>query len=384
MLALAQAEPTEGRATIVASDEEVLGDEEQGWAVEDFRFAFAYLDQRGTGFQSKAGPGLRGSENIIVIAPVLYASLRQTESVRHEIFLPVDIVTSASTNALDAISSASAVTEAADLDVATRVDLSEDAGFNVRYGVHWEEPMTSLFFGGGIGFEMAEDNATLGVDVLGIVDMFDTLLPDGRDVGLGVKWTGSANVSFSQILSPTTIAWIGYGLTVQRGRLETTYNSVPIEGTLDRLNELFPESRLRHAFSARIAQHIPMTRSTLRGGYRFYIDDIAVRAHTADVEAFQYLGPHVLLSASYRFHTQTAAEFFSPSIPQTFDQTLPRTADSDLAAFDAHEAGGRFTYLFHPRGSTIISNEHFHIGYSRYFRPNLRIDSFSMTYGLSF
>lgn len=366
---------------VVREDEEILG-EDEGWGIEDFRFAFRYLDQRGRGFQSKADAvdGGPGREDIVVIQPMLYTLIRQSESVRHQIYLPVDVVSSASTNALDAVSAASAVTEAADLDVTTIVDLGEDSGFNVRYGIHWEEPMTSLFFGGGVGFEMAQDNATLGVNVLGIVDMFDTLMPDGRDVGLGVKWTGTANISFSQLLSPTTVAWISYGVTYQQGTLETTYNSIPIEGSAERLNELFPETRLRHAASARIAQHIPMTRTTIRGGYRFYIDDIDIDAHTADAQVYQYLGPHVLLSGSYRFHTQDAAAFWRTSVPEDFDQTAPRTADSDLAAFDSHEIGARLMYLFNPRGSAIISNEQFNLSYSRYFRPNLHIDSFAMTY----
>lgn len=378
----ADAEDDATTTVVVGDDDAILGAEEDGWAIEDFRFAFRYLDQRGRGYQSKAEAGEQGPgrEDIVVIQPMLYTLIRQSKSVRHQVYLPVDVVSSASTNALDAVSSASAVTEAADLDVTTIVDLGEDSGFNVRYGVHWEEPMTSLFFGGGLGFEMAQDNATLGVNVLGIVDMFDTLMPDGHDTGLGVKWTGSANVTFSQLLSPTTVGWLSYGVTYQRGTLETTYNSVPIEGTTERLNELFPKTRLRHAASARIAQHIPPTRTTIRGGYRFYIDDIDIDAHTADVQVYQYLGPHVLLSGSYRFHTQDAAAFWRTSVPEDFDETAPRTADSDLAAFDSHEIGARVMYLFNPRGSAVISNEQFNLSYSRYFRPNLRIDSVAMTY----
>jgi hypothetical protein len=369
-----------------ATDEEILGEvEEDGWSLENFRLGFTYLDQNGRGHQSKAGAleGGRGSENITVVAPTLYALIKQSESVRHHVYLPVDLVTSASTNALDAISSASAVTEAADLDITTEVDISKTVGMSVKYGIHWEEPMTSLFLGGGAELRLAEENTKLRLDVVGIVDMFDTLLPNGADVGLGVKTTGSANLSFSQLLSPTTIAWLGYGFTFQKGTLETTYNSVPIEGG-GRVEERFPETRLRHAWSARIAQHVPFTRSTIRAGYRFYLDDIRIRAHTIDAEVYQYVGPWLLLQASYRWHTQTAAEFFNPLIPREYDVELPRTADSDLAAFDSHDVGARVMFLFNPKGSALVSNEHFSVGYSRYWRPNLRIDGFSLTYAGQF
>ena len=373
-----------GLAIAGVSDDEIIG-EAEGWGLEVFSLSFTYLDQQGRGYQSKAGAleGGLGSEATTIVAPTLYAKIRQSDDVRHHIYVPVDLVTSASTNALDAISSASAVTEAADLDITTEVDVNDDVGVAVKYGIHWEEPMTSLFLGGGTELRMAENNSVLRFDLLGIVDMFDTLLPTGADIGLGVKVTGGANVSFSQLLSPTTIAWLGYGLTFQKGTLETTYNSVPIEGG-GRTNEMFPETRLRHAWTVRIAQHIPYMRATVRAGYRFYIDDIGIRAHTVDAKLYQYLGPWLLAEASYRFHNQTAAEFFKTSVPVDFDTEQPRTADSDLAAFTAHELGGRVLVLFNPKGSAIFKNEHFSLGYSRYWRPNLKIDGFSVTYAGQF
>ena len=79
---------------IGATDEEILG-EDEGWGLENFRLSFTYLDQNGHGYQSKAGAldGGRGSESITVVSPVLYALIRQSESVRHHVYLPVDLVT---------------------------------------------------------------------------------------------------------------------------------------------------------------------------------------------------------------------------------------------------------------------------------------------------
>jgi hypothetical protein len=365
-------------ALLGATDDEILGEEEQGWSLEDFSLSFTYLDQNARGYQSKAGAleGGLGNSDITVIAPVLYALIRQSDSVRHHVHLPVDLVTAASTNALDAISSASAVTEAADLDITTEVEISEHVGIDVKYGIHWEEPLTALFLGGGAELRLAEDNTTLRLDVIGIVDMFDSLQPNGNDAGLGVKTTGSANLSLGQLLSPTTIAWLGYGFTFQKGTLETTYNSVPVEGG-GRVEERWPEVRLRHAWTGRIAQHIPFTRTTLRGGYRFYIDDISIRAHTFDVGVYQYLGPWFLLQGTYRWHKQTAAEFFTTLIPKDHDPDLLRTSDGDLDAFVAHDFAARAMFLFN-------GNEHFSVGYSRYWRPNLKIDGFSITYAGTF
>src|SRR5262249_5323607 len=153
-------------------------------------------------------------------------------------YVPVDLVTSASTNALDAISTASAVTEAGNIDVTTEIDAAQDVDVNLHYGIHVEEPMTSLNLGAGSALPLAEDNTVLEVDFAGLVDIFDPIGPDGRDPGLASKKTFSANGSISQILSPTTICWLSYGFTYQAGTLETTYNAVPTAN--GRLGEKFP------------------------------------------------------------------------------------------------------------------------------------------------
>lgn len=354
-------------------------------ALEDFRLGFTYLDQRGKGYQSKAGAELGGpgDEAATVISPAIFATVRQSDRVRHRIHVPVDLVTSASANGLDAISSASAVTEAFDIDVHTDIEATDDTDVDLRYGVHWEEPMRTVILGAGAAFHLAQDNAVLRLDFTEVVDIFNAYQPDGRNAGLAVRTTEGVNVGLSQLLSPTTVAWIAYGVTFQAGTLATTYNSVPVEGG-GRLPEKLPDSRLRHAWSLRLAQHIPETRSTLRADYRFYTDDIGIQAHTASAQVYQYVTDRLLLEGSYRFHTQTAADFFGTVFPKGHPDPAPRTADSDLAAFEAHEIGGRLLWLVDKADWARASDTMFSAGYSRYFRPNLVIDGFSMSYATRF
>ncbi len=366
------------------SAEYVLGDNKgEGLGLVAFGFRFAYLIQRGLGFQSKAGePGEPGDEEMTLVQPTGYVDIRQNEKTLHQVNFAVDLVTSASADALDAVSAASRVNEAGAIDITTVYEQNETATWRIRYGVHWEEPLVAIWTGLGLDLSFAENNFVLSTNVLANIDLFDEVTPTGRDEGVTSRSTFNGNISATQILSPTTVASLSYGLTYQYGTLAQTWNSVQLEGSEIRLGERFRQSRMRHAVGGRISQMIPATHTSVHAGYRFYIDDYELRAHSANTSVYQYLTPHFYLRGDYRFHTQTSVDFYANSLPLTFDRLAPRTADSDLSAFTAHEFGGKFVYLFNPRGSSLSNNEFFDLSYLHYRRSNgMRIHTVSLGYG---
>ena len=129
------------------------------------------------------------------------------------------------------------------------------------------------------------------------------------------------NLSYLQVLSPTTLFDASAGTTEQWGVLQTTWNSViayrePTEDdptTTFRTAELFPKSRNRNAFFARLSQHVPASKSTAKLSYRFYVDENAVFAHSLEAQLFQCLGPWVHLRGHGRLHSQTAPDFCFPT-----------------------------------------------------------------------
>lgn len=154
----------------------------------------------------------------------------------------------------------------------------------------------------------------------------------------------SGNAEVFQILSPTAWVKLGYGITWRKGDLLTPWNSVPVfcnpEVTecLGRVQEKFPRTRLRQAVSGLLAQYIPRTKTTVRASYRFYADDYDVRAHTLLGKIYQSVTERAYISAHYRAHHQTAVYFWTTNLGLSdFDFNAPRTSDSDLARFWAHE-----------------------------------------------
>src|SRR5262249_37736370 len=145
--------------------------------------------------------------------------VRQSEKVTHSITVPVDVVSAASPNALDAISNASAVNESATIQISTLYRHDSKNELYATYAVHVEEPFRSWNAGVGYRRSLAEDNAVLGVSFNQTIDWFDRLSIFGGDFGRVARSTSNLNLALSQILSPTTVGQVSYGYSAQVGEL---------------------------------------------------------------------------------------------------------------------------------------------------------------------
>jgi hypothetical protein len=352
--------------------------------VDDMEMRFAFFDQTGHGYQSVAGPARGpGSEDVLVFEPQFHLRVRQSANWSHDIDIGVDIVSNASIDAIDAISTASAVNEAATLEITSSYHDGPNR-FDLHYGGHIEEPLRSFFVGAGWTLSLADDNATIGISGQATFDFFDPVDRTGYDPALATRQALNANVAASQILSPTTVVDVGYGFTLQTGRLETTYNSVPLtDGTRD--DEVFPVGRrARHAVAARLAQHVPFSHTTLKASYRYYIDNYDLDAHTVEGLVYQYLVDWLYLRGSYRWHRQSGVDFFATSfLPEA--QPRPQTSDSDLAPFTAHEIGVKLVLLAERSPWVALQRSFIEASYYHYWRTNdLVVDWLALAFGRRF
>ena len=218
----------------------------------------------------------------------------------------------------------------------------------------------------------------LSASVNQALDEFDRFDFRGVRNGSAFRSSTNANLGLSQLLSPTTIAYVGYGGTLQVGELSNTWNAVPLQaGVLD--DELLPRRRARHALVARFAQALPW-QAALHAAYRFYVDSWSVRAHTLEGMLFQHVGRPIYVRLTYRYHTQVAPPFWTRAAPADADY---RTADSDLAELRAHALGGAVVIDLEAIGG--LRNLHADVGYERYFRSNdLRVNVYTCAVGFGF
>ena len=349
--------------------------EEQPLVIDSARVRFTHFDQNGHGFQSQAGAvGLAGSEAATIEQAQLEVIAHQGPRLTHRLWVPLDIITAASPDAvdavkdpsgkiLDAVSSSSRRNEAGALDLLSTYQLDRKTTISVHGGLHLEEQFRSWELGAGGTRSFADDNAVVSVSVNQILDWFDRYDILGNRLARVFRSSTNANLGVSQLLSPDTIVSINYGVTVQSGELGNTWNAVPLPGrTLG--PELLPRERQRHAFVGRLAQWLPCN-GALKLFYRFYADDWGLTAHTAEMEILQRLTPWLYLRGNYRFHWQSGVDFYTELADPAATR---RTADSDLAKFEAQTLG-----IFAAADVRMIKRLrelHLDFGYERYFRTN--------------
>ena len=367
---------------------DILGKPPPYFRIEQINFRYTHFDQSGTGYQSRAGlsalgvpfpvrTGGPGSEWETVEQPQAEIIAKQGDRITHRIWLPADVVTAASPDAIDVVSTASRTNESGTIDWTMKYKASDQTSFSVRSGTHNEENWTAWNVGFGFTRSFAEDNTVLEAGVNQITDWFDKLKLNGDHDGHTSRSTTGATVGVTQLLSPTTIAHADYGVTLQRGQLSNGWNIVWMPTGAYAL-ESMPKTRVRHALAARVAQWLPWN-GALHAFYRFYADGWGIIAHTFEAELYQRVSRFSYLRATYRFHRQTGADFFTTQAPVGF---VTATSDSDLAPLDAHTFGLKGA-LDLP--VSFAKNLHLDLAVERYFRTNdLRVSVYSCGLGFLF
>jgi Protein of unknown function (DUF3570) len=366
------------------SDAEVLGPK-PSTRVELVQTRITAYEQKGFGYQSQAGPlSGPGSETLHVLQVQGEFVMHQGDRLTHRVWVPVDLVTSASANAIDSyyakpdvISTASAQNLASEIQYQLSARADDDSTWIAGAGVHHEENFLSWFYSLEYERTLAEKNATLSIAWNQILDWFDAFTLGGKRAGRASRASSNINVGLSQLLSPSTLVGVSYGVTLQRGELSNTWNTVP-KASGGRESEALPNERLRHAASLSLAQWLPW-RGALKLRYRFYRDDWAVNAHSVEAELRQSLTDWLIVGASYRYHHQTGVSFFTTSAPPGLKYA---TADSDLALLFTQALGVNVAVTLPTAsyGNLVLS-----CGYEHYFRSDaLRVNVATWATGFHF
>jgi hypothetical protein len=210
---------------------------------------------------------------------------------------------------------------------------------------------TSVSYGGEFSRENFYTATTGMVSVTRSLNGANTTIAGGYSFSLNqpelhptddveTQYGQNAYVSITQTLARRTIAQFGYEIGAINGYQANPFLRAEVDGV--RTVGVTPDTRLRHAFTARLRQALP-ARTFLEADYRRYSDDWDVRGNTFGLGLSHYVTPQVLVSGTYRRYGQTGAYFYAPSYtgsPEYF------TADFRLFPFDSNLYTG--TVVFTP------------------------------------
>lgn len=191
----------------VAADEPLATDAIFGaprpFSIDSVSTRFSHYAQSGHGYQSQAG-GPPGSEELTVEQPQVEVIAHQGDRITHRIWVPVDVVSAASPDALDAVSTASRVNEAGAVELASSWQATRATAATIHGGFHLEEPYRSWDVGAALAHSFADDNAVVAASVDQYFDWLDTFDIHGTRLERAGRSSTNFNLGITQLLSPTT------------------------------------------------------------------------------------------------------------------------------------------------------------------------------------
>lgn len=164
------------------------------------------------------------------------------------------------------------------------------------------------------------------------------------------------------VVSPTMLWQNNIWLQKSRGYHTDPYKVVSIASVADvelaRVYESRPESRLKKVFYSKWVQKIVDTQ-TLHISYRYSSDDWDVKSHTIDTTYRWDIGTRQYIQSHLRLFKQSAAEFFTRSIPLNdfLFGNLPTfaSADNRLDETDSYTVGIKFGKPVSDNGEVRVS-----------------------------
>lgn len=161
-------------------------------------------------------------------------------------------------------------------------------GISLQDAVDFNRKNTTLLFGGAYTH-----------DALTPANNRPSDTKDTIDVLLGV----------TQVLSPTTLLTANIALGQVTGFISDPYKLVELNGDLT--FEKRPESKTKQIVYLGLNQFITPLDASVELGIRHYGDSFGLNAETITLAWYQKMGEHFILSPSFRYYTQTAADFYN-------------------------------------------------------------------------
>lgn len=319
----------------------------------------SYYQQNGN---HSAVEGGIGSQHLTDTAPTILLNVPLDSTTRLAANVGIDYYASASSDKIDQVMSSP-----------SSHDVRYHADFGLSRGL--ADKLTTLGAGAGVSKEYdylsfnmlaswarssRDGNRQLSISGQAFFDKITLITPAelrvggtrNHNYGSDTRQTFNLSVVYAQVLNKRLQASVSIEPVVQRGLLSTPFQRVyffdsnPALGTPGALGtaraEVLPRQRFKYPASVRLTYYATDL-VQLRGFYRFYNDNFGIRAHTFELEAPLKVTPFFTLYPFYRYHTQTAADYFAPYLAHSITNEF-YTSDYDLSAFSANKVGLGFRY----------------------------------------
>lgn len=338
----------------------------------DMSILFSYYTQDG---DNAAVTGGRGTEHLTDITSKIIVNIVLDEKRTVSFDGGFDHYSSASTDNIDQfISSASK----SDTRVHGNIGYSikgKNFDYGFKVGGSKEYDYNSLQFSGHISKTSLDGNRTFGLSAQALIDKWVIIYPQelrnqGNLVTSDQRRSYSLSPTYAQVINRRMQLSISADLVTQSGLLSTPFHRVYFVDQAEAKVEKLPFTRFKLPVGLRF-NYYATDHLLVRTYYRYYWDNWGIRGHTASIELPYKINRFFSVYPYYRFHTQTAANYFKP-YKEHESNLLYYTSDNDLAKITSHDIG------FGVRYSPVEGISTFSFGSAS--RP-LTLKEISMRYG---
>ncbi len=308
----------------------------------DVDFLFNYYEQDGN---NSAVTGGVGTEELTDYSSIILIQIPLDSQDWVQINSGINVYTSASTDNIDTrVSSASYRDARARMFLTYHKTLPRKNQFlQLLGGGSAESDYISSSFGAGWGLSSADRSRDLYLGLHSYQDTWILIFPDelrgtGRDIApTSRRRSYSLSANLNQVINPKLQIAIATELVFQQGMLATPFHRVYFpDDELPRVEKL-PTKRLKFPLALR-ANFFLTDWLVLRTFNRYYWDSFGVNAFSTQMEWAFKPSPFLSIYPSYRFHIQSASQYFAPLAMHPSDAFF-FTSDYDLSGFYSHKLG---------------------------------------------
>lgn len=318
------------------------------WQKIDINFLNSYYSQDGN---NGAVTGGIGTEQLTDFTQKISISVPTSPRFRINTDAAYDYYSSASTDNIDDIRSSDSASDVrSQLGLGFEYAATEQWTTGMRLGTSVEYDYTSFHLGGNALYTSKSQNTSIGLSAQTYIDQWKFYFPvelRGK-VSLPTKNRQSYNASltFNQVISKRLQMSFMLESTFMNGLLSTPFHRVYFKDQDLPDIERLPSQRLKLPIGARLNYYLTDW-LLMRSYYRYYWDDWGMTGHTASIELPIKLNRFFAVYPHYRYHTQSAVDYFAPYKEHDAATEL-YTSDFDLSALESHTFG--LGILYSPSG----------------------------------
>ncbi len=384
----------------------------------EINFLFNYYEQDGN---NAAVTGGLGTEKLTNIAPSLIVNIPLDTTKTFIGYFGFDRYSSASTDRIDdpnfqninlSTASSSDTRSYANLTYQKKNNFKKET-YSYKAGISVEYDYTSFSLGYAWAKSSKDENRELGLSGAAYFDTWQLIFPTELRGTSGLN-TDKQRQSFnftatlSQVINKKLQASVSSELVYQTGRLATPFHRVYFNDGLTfnnplkaRRTEKLPDARFKIPLGVRLNYYLNDL-IILRGYYRYYYDDFGITANTFELEAPIKLVSSLTVYPFYRYHTQTASDYFRPFGQHELTDEY-YSSDYDLSALNTSALGfglkfsplyglARFKGPFSGKTSRITKFKSLEVRYANYVRNGNNdndpgggdLDAYSITFNMTF